>query len=326
MKYFEYTFAATYDPAVLDSETVSDVLSALLADIGFESFVHSRDLTMEKIIDPTNPEADTFAYTTPAEADEYRAYIQQSLLDEEALDALMADFPLPGVTLSYTKAEPEDRDWNAEWEQNYFQPILVEAGGHTCSIASTFHKDVPDAEYAIRIDPRMSFGTGHHQTTSQMITRLLEMDLTGKEVLDMGCGTSILAILARMRGAAHCWGIDVDEWCVENSRDNIGINHLEGIDVLLGNASSLAQLPARADSASDGEHASFDVVIANINRNILLQDMAAYVAVMRPGSSILMSGFYTEDVPLLEECAKGLGLSLVDVRQRDNWACIRFDK
>ena len=211
----------------------------------------------------------------------------------------------------------EDKDWNAEWEQHYFQPICVEAGGHSCAIASTFHKDVPPAEYAIRIDPRMSFGTGNHQTTSQMLSRLLEMDLQGREVLDMGCGTSILAILARMRGARHCWAVDVDEWCVENSRDNIALNGLDGIDVVLGDASSLASLPGSP---------RFDVVIANINRNILLQDMAAYVEVMTPGAALLMSGFYTEDVPLLEDKARTLGLSFVDVRQKDNWACIAFKK
>lgn len=303
MKYLQYTFTLT--PS---SEVAADVLSALLAEIGFESFVHSRDLSMEKVIDPTNPEADTFSYTT--DEDEYSAYIQKALFSQEALDALLADFPLPDVQISYECTEPEDKDWNAEWEQHYFKPILVEAGGHSCSIASTFHKDVPEAEYAIRIDPRMSFGTGHHQTTSQMISRLLESDLTGQEVLDMGCGTSILAILARMRGAAHCWGIDIDEWCVENSRDNIALNQLDGIDVILGDATSLASLP------------QFDLIIANINRNILLQDMPAYVAVMAPGASIFMSGFYTEDVPILEARAAELGLTLLDVRSRDNWACL----
>lgn len=307
MKYLQYTFTLT--PS---SEVAADVLSALLAEIGFESFVHSRDLTMEKVIDPTNPEADTFAYTT--DEDQYSAYVQKALFDEEAFKIVIQNFPLPDVQIDYECTEPEDKDWNVEWERNYFQPILVEAGGHSCSIASTFHKDVPEAEYAIRIDPRMSFGTGHHQTTSQMISRLLETDLMGKEVLDMGCGTSILAILARMRGAHHCWGIDIDEWCVENSRENIALNHLDGIDVTLGTAETLATMP------------QFDLIIANINRNILLQDMPAYVSVLRPGGQIFMSGFYTEDISILETRANELGLTLTDVRSRDNWACLAFQK
>lgn len=313
MKYYAYTFKISTEGTDLTAEVASDVLSALLADIGFESFTHARDLTMQKVCDPGNPEAASFRYTT--DDNTYTAYIQQALLDEAALQAVVDDFPLPGVALSYAKSEPEDRDWNAEWERHYFQPIRVEAGGRSCSIASTFHTDVPDADYAIRIDPRMSFGTGHHQTTSQMLSRLLEMNLTGKEVLDMGCGTSILAILARLRGARHCWAVDVDEWCVANSRDNIRLNRLTGIDVVLGDASALAALP---------DAPRFDVIIANINRNILLQDMAAYVGVLAPAGYLLMSGFYTEDVPLLEERAASLGLSLLDVRQQDNWACLAF--
>lgn len=317
MKYYQFSFRIHNDNADLSQEIVADVLSSLLAEIGFESFVHSRDLNMVKVTDPHNPESATFEYADDAESDEYSAYIQQSLFDEDALKAVVENVPLPGVVVTYSQSEPEDKDWNAEWEQNYFQPICVESQGHTCSIASTFHRDVPPAEYAIVIDPRMSFGTGHHQTTSQMISRLLEMDITGKEVLDMGCGTSILAILARMRGAAHCWAIDVDEWCVDNSRDNIALNGLNGIDVVLGSAASL----------SDGTVTEqFDMVIANINRNILLQDMNAYVASMRPGADILMSGFYTEDVALIVEKGESLGLRLVDVRSLDNWACVRLSK
>lgn len=311
MKYIQFTFKIQSEVP----EVAADVLSALLAEVGFESFVHSRDLSMEKVADPHNPETDVFAYTT--DEDIYSAYVQKNLYDEAAFLAVIDNFPLPDTTISYTSEEPEDKDWNAEWEQHYFQPILVEAGGHTCSIASTFHKDVPEAEYAIRIDPRMSFGTGHHQTTSQMISRILETDLSDKEVLDMGCGTSILAILARMRGAAHCWGVDIDEWCVENSRDNIAINGLDGIDVVLGDASSLAGLLGDADR-------KFDLIIANINRNILLQDMDAYTRVLRSGGKIFMSGFYTEDIPVLEAAAAPLGLKLTDVRSRDNWACLQF--
>lgn len=160
----------------------------------------------------------------------------------------------------------------------------------------------------------MSFGTGHHATTSQMVGRILDDDMVGKEVLDMGCGTSILAILARMRGAKHCVAIDIDEWCVKNSLENMALNGVNGIDVLLGDANSLAQ------------HGPFDLVIANINRNILLADMHHYVARMNDGASIFMSGFYDEDVPKLVAHAEELGLTLIDVRSQDGWACIKMSK
>ena len=147
-----------------------------------------------------------------------------------------------------------------------------------------------------------------------MISRLLTDDLTGKEVLDMGCGTSILAILARMRGAAHCLGIDVDEWCVKNSRENIQLNHLDGIDVELGNAGLLV------------DKGPFDLVIANINLGILINDLKHYVACMKPGAFIYMSGFYDTDVPQLLAEAEAQGLQLVDERVLDGWACIKLQK
>jgi ribosomal protein L11 methyltransferase len=181
-------------------------------------------------------------------------------------------------------------------------------------ISSTFHKDAPQAEYNIIIDPRMSFGTGHHATTSQMISRILEDDMTNLEVLDMGCGTSILAILARMRGARHCVAIDIDEWCVDNSLENISLNHVDGIEVRLGDASAL-----------EGQ-GPFDLIIANINRNILLNDLQRYVPCMKPGGTIYMSGFYVDDIPVLRAEAERQGLCWVDARDMDNWACVKFVK
>ena len=160
----------------------------------------------------------------------------------------------------------------------------------------------------------MSFGTGHHATTSQMISRLLSDDINGLEVLDMGCGTSILAILASMRGAKHCLGIDVDEWCVKNSRENIALNHLENINVELGNASSLEN------------KGPFDLVIANINLGILLNDLKYYVPRMKQGAHIYMSGFYDTDIPQLQAEAEHQGLTLVDAHTHDSWACLKFKK
>lgn len=301
MKYLEFTF--TTCPA---NEAVQDVLAAVLAEVGFDSFVHTDSLDLPRKAQTDNPEAPIFE--DKADVDQFKAYIPQQQYDAAALEAALADFPLPEVTIRYEQVEAEDKNWNEEWEKNYFQPLNVEG---RCVIASTFHKDVPRAEYNITIDPRMSFGTGHHATTSQMISRILQDDMTGLEVLDMGCGTSILAILARMRGAAHCTAVDIDEWCVSNSLENIALNHIDGIDVCLGDASVLA------------DKGPFDLVIANINRNILLADLCRYVPRMKPGAAIYMSGFYTEDVPVLQETCESLGLKLVDVHSMDNWACIK---
>lgn len=280
MKYFEITFTA--QPC---NEIVTDVLSALIAEIGFESFVECEG--------------------------GIQAYIQQSLFDEEALKNVLADFPLPDTNITYSIFEPEDKDWNEEWEKNFFQPIVI---GDRCVIHSTFHNDVPQAEYDIVINPQMAFGTGHHETTSLIIGELLDSDLQGKSLLDMGCGTSILAILARMRGASPCTAIDIDEWCVRNSLENIALNGVDNIAVSQGDASSLK---------SKGP---FDMVIANINRNILLADMKHYIARMNPGAELLMSGFYIDDIPVIREEAERNGLHFVHHREKNRWAAVKFRK
>lgn len=283
MKYLEFTF--TFEPVTQD---VSDLLAAVLGEAGFDSFEG----------DENSPSP-------------LRAYVRQDAFSQDALEAALQNFPMPGVKVSYTQREAEDKNWNEEWEKNYFQPLVVDG---RCVVHSTFHKNVPQAEYDIVIDPRMSFGTGHHATTSQMIGEILRHDFTGKQVLDMGCGTSILAILARMKGAAACVAIDNDEWCVKNSLENIALNHLTGIDVQLGDASSLkGQGP-------------FDYIIANINRNILLADMRAYDACLAPGGHVFMSGFYREDVRLIREEAESLGWRYEHEHEQDRWACVVFVK
>ena len=277
MKYLQFNFRTS--PC---TEVVNDVLSATLADAGFESFMEQPG--------------------------GIAAYIQQSLYNEEALQQALDNFPLLDAHISYDYLEAEDRDWNEEWERNFFQPIII---GNRCVVHSTFHHDVPKAEYDITIDPQMAFGTGHHETTGLIINELLDMDLTGCHVLDMGCGTSILAILARMKGAARCTAIDIDDWCVRNSLENIRLNRLDGIEVLQGDASSLA------------DKGPFDVVIANINRNILLNDMQHYAARMKQGALLLMSGFYVEDIPLIEAEARRLGLHPDGHREQNCWAMFR---
>lgn len=278
MKYFEFTFST--QPC---SETVNDVLAAVLGDVGFESFIASEE--------------------------GLKGYIQQTLCNETAIKETLTDFPIPDTAITYTCVETEDKDWNEEWEKHYFQPIVID---NRCVIHSTFHRDVPKAEYNIVINPQMAFGTGHHETTSLIIGELLESELEGKSVLDMGCGTSILAILARMRGAAPCLAIDIDEWCVRNSIENIALNGLTDIEVKQGDASILIG------------KGPFDVVIANINRNILLNDMQQYVACMKPGSELYMSGFYTDDVPAICDEAERNGLTFVHQKEKNNWAVVKF--
>ena len=280
MKYLEFIFKT--EPC---SEAVNDVLAATLGEVGFESFVDSES--------------------------GITAYIQQELYREELLKASLEDFPIENVSIGYTWSEAEDKDWNEEWEKNFFQPIVI---GDRCVIHSTFHNDVPQAEYDIVINPQMAFGTGHHETTSLIIGELLDSDLQGKALLDMGCGTSILAILARMRGASPCTAIDIDEWCVRNSLENIELNGVDNIAVSQGDASSLE---------SKGP---FDMVIANINRNILLADMKHYIARMNPGAELLMSGFYIDDIPVIREEAERNGLHFVHHREKNRWAAVKFQK
>ena len=280
MVYIEVTFTLT--PW---SETAQDILTALAGDIGFESFVEEENLL--------------------------KGYIQQKLYDEEAIKAVIADFP-PDVCISYTAQEQEDKDWNEEWEKNFFQPIVI---GNRCVIHSTFHKDIPQMEYDILINPQMSFGTGHHETTNLIVSRLLETELTGKCVLDMGCGTSILAILAAKRGASPITAFDIDDWCVSNSADNIRLNGIDCITVRLGDADLLRT-----------ERPTFDLIIANINRNILTTDMDAYAACMTTGSRIFLSGFYVDDIPVMKESLAKNGLTFIEHHENNRWAMIVAEK
>lgn len=278
MTYLEFKFSTT--PC---NETVNDVLAALLGEVGFESFVEWEGGLM--------------------------AYIPSATFDEHNLKSSLDEFPVEDVKIDYSYTEMEDKDWNEEWEKNFFQPIMI---GNRCVIHSTFHHDVPRAEYDIVINPQMAFGTGHHETTSLIIEELLDSDLKDKSLLDMGCGTSILAILARMRGARPCTAIDIDEWCVRNSIENIELNGVTDIAVSQGDASALAG------------KGPFDVVIANINRNILLNDMKRYVACMHPGSELYMSGFYVDDIPVIRQEAEKNGLRFVEHKEKNRWAAVKF--
>lgn len=268
-----------------NEEVATDILAALLAEIGFESFVPDES-GME-------------------------AYVPHNMFDDTAIAAVVDTFPLEGYGITYESEFIEGEDWNAEWEKNYFQPIVL---GEDCVIHSTFHTDVPKARYDILIDPKMAFGTGYHQTTCHMLRAILASDMTGKKVLDMGCGTALLAILARKHGATDVVAIDIDEFAYENAKENVVLNNTADIEVRLGGA----------DAIKDDD--SFDFVIANINRNILLADMANYVRCMHSGSQIFISGFYTDDMEVLKEEASRNGLRYIDYAEDNRWAMMRFVK
>lgn len=268
-----------------DLTTASDMLSAFLGEIGFESFVFENNVLT--------------------------AYVRSEAFSSEAFAEVLDQLPLPQVTLSAETEEIEGRDWNHEWEKNYFQPIVV---ADRCVIHSTFHTGYPKCEYDIVIDPKMAFGTGHHATTSQIIAQLLEMDLIGKAVVDMGTGTGILAILAAMRGAAPVVAIEIDPAAEVNARENMALNHQAQIDLRLGDATML-------------EGCRADVFIANINRNIILNDLEAYAATLNRDAIMILSGFYESDIPMLQARAAAFGLEYVrHTTQGDNWACLVLRK
>lgn len=243
-------------------------------------------------------------------------YVQRPLYDKEALDAAIVDYMPEGTQVTYNIEEVPDQDWNQDWEDQGFEPIgvsdhlVIYDAKHTDM--SMFASD--DGVMRIFIEARNAFGTGTHQTTRMILRRLLGMDLTGKSVLDCGCGTGILGIVASRLGANRVLGYDIDEWSSENAKHNAALNGVDNLDVLLGDASVL-----------DGVKEEFDVVIANINRNILLNDMTAFRSHLKTGGRLILSGFYETDVPMLEQAAQSNGLTIIDVVTDGEWACAMFE-
>lgn len=243
-------------------------------------------------------------------------YVQRPLYDKEALDVAIADYMPEGTQVTYNIEEVPDQDWNQGWEDEGFEPIGV--SDHLV-IYDAKHTDMSmfagdDGVMRIFIEARNAFGTGTHQTTRMILRRLLGMDLTGKSVLDCGCGTGILGIVASRLGANRVLGYDIDEWSSENAKHNAALNGVNNLDVLLGDASVL-----------DGVKEEFDVVIANINRNILLNDMTAFRSHLKTGGRLILSGFYETDVPMLEQAAQSNGLTIIDVVTDGEWACAMFE-
>lgn len=239
------------------------------------------------------------------------AYIQTSEFSEKAIREVMADFPIE-TQMSFRSEFIESQNWNEEWEKHYFKPIVIAS---ECVVHSSFHKDIPEAKYDILIDPKMAFGTGHHATTSQMMRYVLELkNIEGKTVIDMGTGTGILAILCKMRGAGKVVGIEIDPGAFENAIENASLND-QAVDFICGDASAL-----------DKCH-SADIFLANINRNVITSDIAKYAGKIKSGGELLLSGFYTDDIPIVLEAAEPLGLALAQTSEEgDQWAAIRLIK
>ncbi|MDB4198897.1 50S ribosomal protein L11 methyltransferase [Polaribacter sp.] len=272
--YIEYNF--TFSP----KEPISEILIAELGNVGFESFVETEN-GVTAYIQKTDWSAEILADVFVLNSDEF--------------------------SIEYNQNEVPQTNWNAEWEKN-FEPIQVD---DLVSIRAPFHEN-PNLKYDIVIEPKMSFGTGHHETTHMMVQHLLQLDLENKKVLDMGCGTGILAIFAEMKGAKPLDAIDIDNWCYENSIENVTRNNCKNISVYEGDATLLVDK-------------KYDVIIANINRNILLTDMKVYTNCLEAGGILLLSGFYEQDIPVIDAEVSKYGLKLEKFIQRNNWVALKYN-
>ncbi|WP_372792499.1 50S ribosomal protein L11 methyltransferase [Lutibacter sp.] len=266
---------------VSPKEPGTEILIAQLGEEGFESFVENEDGV--------------------------NAYIQEKDWNAEILNDIQI-LNSEEFKITFEEEVIEQINWNSEWEKNFNQ-IQVD---DIVSIRAPFHEN-PNLKYDIVIEPKMSFGTGHHETTHMMVQHLLQLDLTNKKTLDMGCGTGILAIFAEMKGAQPIDAIDIDAWCYENSIENVERNNCKHISVFEGDASLLM-------------NKKYDVIIANINRNILLNDMASYINCLNDEGVILFSGFYQEDIPIIDKEVSKYGLTLDKIIERNNWVSLKYLK
>ena len=288
MKYYKVDF--TIQPC---SQDARDILAAMAGEVGFETFEESEEgLT---------------------------GYVQQALFNQEALEQTIEYFPIVDTRILYKVTEAEDKDWNEQWEQEGFDPIIIDDGKlviHDGRHLPNSQRSTLNAQLSIEIDAHLAFGTGTHETTRMICATLLKEELKGKKLLDAGCGTGILGIAALKLGAGSVTAYDIDEWSSDNTRHNAVINQVDDrMTILCGDATLLDDID---------EH--FDYVVANINRNILLQDMERFLQVMAKDSKLILSGFYTEDIPLLEAKGQELGLTMERQREDNHWACITLHR
>jgi ribosomal protein L11 methyltransferase len=286
MKYYKVDF--TIQPC---SQDARDILAAITGEVGFETFEESDNGLV--------------------------GYVQQGLFDQEALEQTLEFFPMAETHILYTVTEAEDKDWNEQWEQEGFDPIVIDDGKLVIHDGRHLPQLTPlTSHLSIEIDAHLAFGTGTHETTRMICATLLKEELKGKKLLDAGCGTGILGIAALKLGAESVTAYDIDEWSSDNTRHNAVINQVDDrMTILCGDATLLDAID---------EH--FDYVVANINRNILLQDMERFLQVMAKDSKLILSGFYTEDIPLLEAKGQELGLTMERQREDNHWACITLHR
>ena len=273
--YIEYKFTVT------PKEPATEILIAELGNVGFESFVENENGVT--------------------------AYIQKENWNDALFEGIFI-LNSDEFLIDYTQHEVAQTNWNAKWEKN-FEAIEVD---ETVSIRAPFHEN-QNLKYDIVIEPKMSFGTGHHETTHMMVQHLLQLELENKKVLDMGCGTGILAIFAEMRGAKPTDAIDIDNWCYLNSIENVERNNCEHISVFEGDSTLLTDK-------------KYDVIIANINRNILLMDMEIYTNCLNENGVLLLSGFYKEDIPMIDAEVSKYQLKLETNLERNNWVALKYNK
>ena len=258
-----------------------DIITAELADIDFESFEETEEGV--------------------------KAYIQERYFDEEKVKSVFSS--LENIQVVYEQKLIPAQNWNAVWESN-FEPVIIDT---KCSVRAPFHSKPEGVEFDLVIEPKMSFGTAHHETTSLMISYLLKINVEGKDVLDMGCGTAVLAILAGMKGAKNITAIDIDPWPVENAKENARNNNVLQIEVIMGGAEQLGEK-------------MFDFILANINRNVLLADTAAYSSVLNKNGTLFLSGFYKEDLEQITNSASENGLEFVSFETKNNWTAAQYLK
>ena len=263
--------------------TISEILMAELNELGFESFVDNET--------------------------GLQAYIPMESFKSELLSSLMilsnTDF-----NIEFKHKTIKQENWNETWEKNYFEPIVIE---DQCVIRSSFHKEFNNIKYRITIDPKMAFGTGHHETTSLMIKEILQLAVKGKAILDMGCGTGILAILSALKGAKDITAIDIDEWSYNNTLENMELNSTKDIIVKHGDVSIL-------------DDKKYDIIYANINKNVLLKDIPIYAKNLHKGACLMLSGFYNSDFKDINGIAKKNGLELIERDEKNNWTMLRYRK
>jgi len=264
-----------------DNQENREILVALLSDLSFESFDETEELVM--------------------------GYIPGETVDLEQIGEITASLPF---SVQLADEMIPDQNWNEVWEKNYFKPLLI---GNRCLVRAPFHTEYEPAEFELVIEPKMAFGTGNHETTTLVAEQILDMDLTDKTVLDMGCGTGILGMLASLKGAKRVLAIDIDSWAFESTVENARLNSIFNLEAKLGDARLLG-------------NETFEIVFANIQKNVIINDLPIYTQVLQPGGKLYLSGFYASDIPDVQKKATSLGLTEIGVCEKNNWVVYSFEK